>query len=330
MTRRTPRKVPWKPAAKIVVVCVAFAVALTATIIGFKGLPDSDALPAAATLGVPLVVAWLIAAALGRNLLPARHALALATICLLVAAPIAFYGPWRAPGVDGGGVQPGDNAQAGEVLFKYEASFTYLESDDNGPVEANIFLLFPCPIINNKPVFENLEVDHQVRIKNMRWQLWGPVEGENGARWMELEVDNGRLIQAVGERPSFSPVELCVYWTWVGATSYGPKVWLQFSLQLDNCIYRGERAYVEGTFTVPNSDVNKVTLVDNQGGVHAQYDGRNWVWIDGEGSGIKIKRVNGEFWTRLSKQVGENFETVVTFNLLKENTCDEWVELRPI
>jgi hypothetical protein len=236
-----------------------------------------------------------------------KLAAAIALVVIVVAAG-AFVLLRRGGGGTGDGELPGDNAHAGEVLFKYEASFTYLSSDDNGPIESDLFLVFPCPLVDNEPA---------LTAENLLWQLWGPIEGENGASWLELEVDNGRVFQLVGERTSFSP--LFTYSTFIDNTSHGPKIWLQFGPYPDN-IYQGEKALVKAEFAVPLEHENRDTLVDNHGGIYAWYSG----W-----TGDNVVTVEGSFKTELSK-INDNYETISSFSRTKDNINRyAWVELYP-
>jgi hypothetical protein len=95
-----------------------------------------------------------------------KLAAAIALVVIVVAAGV-FVLLRRGGGGTGDGELPGDNAQAGEVLFKYEASFTYRGSEENLPlVECSV--QFPCPTVDGKPM---------IKQENLRWQLWGPVGG---------------------------------------------------------------------------------------------------------------------------------------------------------
>jgi hypothetical protein len=240
-----------------------------------------------------------------------KLAAAIALVVIVVAAG-AFVLLRRGGGGTGDGELPGDNAQAGEVLFKYEASFTYLSSEDNRPIESDLFLVFPCPLIDNEPA---------LTAENLLWQLWGPVEGENGASWLELEVDNGRVFRLVGERTSFS--EMFGYSTFIYNTSHGPKVWLRFAPWPDNSLYQREKVWVKAEFAVPLVYENRVTLVDNHGGIYGGADGYSY-------DGHKPIRYSMEL--SLSKKINNVLEAIGTFGYIAENLLPElaWVELKPI
>ena len=262
----------WKRAAKAAALVATFALALLALFRIFGLVPGFKALPWYVTLGLPLGLAWLVAFAVGESLMRARHSLALATICLLVAAPIAWYGSGEKPGVEGEGEeqQGAGEGVTGEVLFKYEASFTYRGSEDN-ILLMGYLVAFPCPTVDRQPV---------IKQENLRWQLWGPVEGENGARWMELEVDNNYVFQYVGRRKA----ENFQYpWTdewgfvheygifgepyhlpWLGSRrdDYGITWKIDIQNDYDN-LYPGEQLRSIGYFALPAEDAERVTLEED-------------------------------------------------------------------
>jgi len=317
MTRRTPRKVPWKPAAKIVIVCVAFAVASVALAVLLSLIPGSSTLSPLVTLGLPLALAWLVAAGVGTNIVSKKHSLALATVCLLVATPAAYVLRGQ-PSHDT--VTPGgDNAQAGEVLFRYEASFTYLSSEENLPM-VDYSVQFPCPTVDGEPA---------VKRENLRWQLWGPVEGENGARWLELEVDNNNVLRWVGRRAS-SPPDNNFYLSPLGEPfhliSGGMNRWdntitwkIGLAFYLDN-MYVGEMLKSKYQFTLPIELENEVTLRENDGRIISALAWRNGVlevW-DGPQEDLMLK-LSASFSVRLWKHIGDDFVIVEEFNKTVEN-----------
>ena len=313
------------------VVTLAFVITLVVVLKLFPLLPDYDGLSQAVTLGLPLALAWFVAAVVGRNIVPAPHALALATVCLLVATPAAYVLRGQ-PSHDT--VTPGgDNAQAGEVLFKYEASFTYLSSEENVTL-MGYYVLFPCPTVDGEPA---LTAD------NLRWQLWGPVEGENGARWMELEVDNNYIFQRVGlrenipfeNRPGFgygwpgSPFHLPnnSFITTFGLHGFTWKIVLQNDS--DN-LYPGEILKSIGSFSVPAEKADKVTLEeDNE--IVRQENGKvlaakSLYILDENGEPVEIT-LDLSFRVKLSKQIENNFVVVKEYSRELENT-GSWMRRR--
>lgn len=106
---------------------------------------------------IPLIGAWGISTAIGEKLISGKKAAIIATACLLVVAPL-FHWQYIGKLTEGGKNQTGtDNQQKTEnipttekTLFKYEATFQYLSSEDNDPIEKALFLVFPCPTIDSK------------------------------------------------------------------------------------------------------------------------------------------------------------------------------------
>jgi len=150
MTKRKSPRPSWKPVARASVLIIIFSVASIAFEKLLSLLPDSGKLSPLVTLGLPLALAWLIAATLGRNIVPAKHALALATICLLVAAPLAYYKPWERAGgwQPGGGELPENFAiPEGYVAFRFVSAFTYVSSEGNQPI-TNVELELPWPYVD--------------------------------------------------------------------------------------------------------------------------------------------------------------------------------------
>jgi len=236
-------------------------------------------------------------------------------LVVIVAAAGAFVLLKRDGGGTGDGELPGDNAQAGEVLFKYEASFTYRGSAENIPL-IGYAIEFPCPTVDGEPV---------IKRENLRWQLWGPVEGENGARWMELEVDNNNdnVFHLVGQRenrpglnlPGVSYGDLgCPYHLLgIGGLSYWDNsITWKITLQNDfDNLYIGETLKSEGYFSLPAENTSRVTLQENDGRVLGGFS-ISWNYDN-------VQNIDISFSAQLSKQVNNNFETVEQFSKVAEN-----------
>jgi len=248
-----------------------------------------------------------------------KPAAAIALVVIVVAAG-AFMLLRRGGGGTGDGELPGDNAHAGEVLFKYEASFTYIGSGENLPlVECSV--QFPCPTVGGEPALTR---------ENLKWQLWGPVEGENGARWLELEVDNNNVFQWVGRRAN-SPPDNDFYLSPLGVPfhlpSNGMNYWdnsitWKISLELssfDN-IYLGEMLKSEGYFSLPAELASNVTLRENDGRVLSGLAWRNGVlevW-DGRPEDM-VLTADISFSVKLLQQVDNSFEVVEEFRKVAED-----------
>lgn len=290
---------PWKTITGATVTIVAFVIALLVLLRVF-GLEAFEELPAIFALGVPLVLAWMLAAATGEHLMPLKHSLALATACLLVTVPLVY---WQWEGVEEGeGEGP---PEVEEVLFKYEASFTYLNSAENEPLKG-YGILFPCPTINGEPVIAK---------ENLHWQLWGP--GENDE--LTLEVDNGEVIRWVGERAN-SPPDDNFYFTWFGKPFHKPtwREWFgttwKITIQNDfDNLYRGEMLRSEGYFVLFREQAENTTLRENDSRVLSAQS-----WLNDN----DIPAANVKFWVRLSKQVDNEFKVVEQFSRIVDNAME--------
>jgi hypothetical protein len=160
----TQEKIIWWRVA--LVVTLAFAVSLAAFLLLFdrlQGLQGVGTLPPSVTLGLPLILAWFTAAGIAADIVSKKHALALATICLLVAAPIAYLKPWGR----GGGWQPGpgqvpENVPTGFTAFRFVSSFTYVSSPTNETI-TGVELELPWPYIdayeNGRPMPKPVGLD---------------------------------------------------------------------------------------------------------------------------------------------------------------------------
>ncbi len=288
----------WKTTTGAAVTIVAFVVTLLVLLRVFS-LEFWGELPAFLALGISLALAWVLAAAAGEHLMPLRRSLVLATACLVVAAPLVY---WQWEGEEGEGEGP---PEAEEVLFKYEASFTYLSSVENESLEG-YGVLFPCPTVNGEPVIVK---------ENLHWQLWGP--GENDE--LTLEVDNGEVIRWVGERAN-SPPDNDFYLTWIGKPFHKPtwREWFSTTWKItmqndfDN-LYRGEMLRSEGYFILLSDQVENTTLRENDSRVLSAHS-----WLNDD----KIPAADVEFWVRLSKQVNNEFKVVEQFSQIADNATE--------
>jgi hypothetical protein len=170
--------VPWGYIARASLLIVIFAVALVVFVELLSLIPGASALSKLVTLGLPLALAWLVAAGIGQNFMPAKRSLALATVCLLVASPLAYYKPWERGWQPGGGQVP-ENVPEGYVAFRFVSSFTYVSSEGNQPI-TNVELQLPWPYIdayeNGRPCPRPVGLDNWLRKTNL---YVGMVETEN-------------------------------------------------------------------------------------------------------------------------------------------------------
>jgi len=210
--RKRPKRGPsWKYIVRASVLIVIFAVALIVFVKLLSLVPGSSALSPLVTLGLPLVLAWLVAAGTGQNFVPTKQSLALATICLLVAAPLAYYKPWERGWQPGGGQAP-ENVPEGYVAFRFVSSFTYVSSEGDQPI-TDVELELPWPYIddyeNGRPAAYPVGLDNWLRktdlsitlpednaFRQWLWEVWKlegvPSLGEIENRpelenWYELE-----------------------------------------------------------------------------------------------------------------------------------------------
>lgn len=221
--------------------------------------------------------AWTLSTASGDRLISRKKAVVLTIVCLMVIIPIVwwYYGG-NVPNLEPD--SPGeDNQLSGQgkqkVLFKYTASFQYLSSKDNSPISNDLFIVFPCPTVDNEPVL-NVNTkegasEEKPNLENVTWQLLREYENDN-TTIKRIQIENGipgEFIEPRTEKPSqLQP--------WIGDTSHGPKVWYQFNSGLaEAAFYQNEIARIEAKFTVPAEKADEVTLVDNQGGIYAGADG---------------------------------------------------------
>lgn len=291
----------------------------------FLGVEMWADLPVWLAFLIPPAGAWGISSALGERIMSGKRAAAVATICLIVIVP-AFH--WKNNNFSlqccggTGENEAGDNhlsienQKPKDVLFEYRASFQYLKSGDNEPLD-QLFLIFPCPTVDNDPVLDvdtKGGTDPTPQLENVTWQLWMHYEN-NGENIHQLEVENGiaaGLVKPRAEKPS-------IHKPWVENTSHGPKIWYQFGTSFEDfAFYPGEMARIKAVFSVPKQDSDKVTLVNKQGGVYAAASG----YTMEKKNNYNFLVFDGKFKVSLSKVVDGQVQTV------NEYSETEW-ELLP-
>jgi len=263
-----------------------------------------------------------------------KPAAAIALVVIVVAAG-AFVLLRRGGGGTGDGELPGDNAHAGEVLFKYEASFTYRGSENNVPLMGYL-IAWPCPTVDGNPALTR---------ENLRWQLWGPIEGENGARGLELEVDNNNVSHFVGMREENFTYPWTDNWGFVheygvfAEPSHAIYTWEEYGItwkidiqhNWDN-LYPGEQLRSIAYFSLPVENENLVTLEeDNE--IVRQENGKvlatkslGWE-VDENGNFVGEKIISISFQVKLSKKVGDDFVVVRSYSRELEN-ISSWMRGR--
>ncbi|KXB02273.1 hypothetical protein AKJ44_00960 [candidate division MSBL1 archaeon SCGC-AAA261F17] len=110
-----------------------------------------------------------------------KKILTITIIAIIAVGLLWITKPWQKIGGEEGG-ETGENQQLtenqqegggidvppGYTLFKYQASFQYLSSSDNAPIANDLFMVFPCPNIDNKPV---IPIGPDTDAENTGWQL---------------------------------------------------------------------------------------------------------------------------------------------------------------
>lgn len=257
-----------------------------------------------------------------------NKAIVITIIIILAIGLLWITKPWQKLDGESEGGETGENHQ-GENIIEYEgtlfrctASFQYLSSEDNGPIEDQLFLVFPCPTIDNKPAVligdpvPGSGTEHP--IENLRWGLIAFYENDSENIW-HVEMENGVPATFVPPRenaPDYIPPS-------VENTSHGPKVWFQLSYgfpEPENVLYQNEIIQVSTKFLVTENNENKVTLVDNQGGVYVGADGY---------TGDNYKQIRYSMEAKLSKWVNTHFRTVENYSMIEGNQAEaEWIDMR--
>lgn len=275
-------------------------------------------------LVLPSGIALLFGTLTGGNFISTKKAAIVATLCLLVISPIGWWhfggaNFWQGQegGMSGGGDNQLENQAPEEqrqgTLFKYQASFRYLSSEDNGPIDSKLFIVFPAPNINNKATVE-MVAGPSSDLENVMWQLVAHYEN-NEEDWMQVEMENNIPGEFVYPRKDV-PLDSSPY---LDNTSHGPKIWNELTTWGDNAFYQGEESLIEVEFLVPNEKADEVTLVDNWGGVYAGVDA-----YFGKDEGYK--RIIGSFKVNLSKEVEGKYVSLESYKITEKNmgTLDNW------
>ncbi len=207
--------------------------------------------------------------------------------------------------------------ESDETVLKYKFSFEYLDSKDDGPVEKVLFLVFPCPKLDNKVILEteNMEIDQNPRLENIKYSLWTEYENE-GENIHQLEIENNNIVELVKPRNN-SP---SIHKPWLQNTSHGIKVWFQFSMAPEaHAFYQGEKAKGVATFKVPKEKVDEVNLKDNFGGV---FFGANAYNMDG------YRPIHYQVDLSIYRRVDGDLKTIKKFSATAENLSRyTWIKL---
>lgn len=230
------------------------------------------------TLGIMLVLAWFLAAGVGGRISKVKWStISVAVLAvLLVLSTLGFGIPWDL----------GLAERAHEnVLFKMEASFTYLGSEGNLPIE-NVAIRFPCP-----------NVDNVALPTKTTWKLY--YQDEDNV--LHLEADQNQVYGFKGNRSSVIKILLLG----IEPTIDGPKLYCY----LDR-LYSREVFWTTTIAYVHEEDINKVTLRvygDNLGRSSGSYQGNVGL------------RINLSMRAQLSRKVNDNFKVVEIFGRSIDN-----------
>jgi hypothetical protein len=266
-----PAKVVKINMSKVLIVVAAFVAPIAVA----AGVAGGAILESPRTLAVALGAAWALAALVGYGFYGGKRTLEAATLLLVVALVVivAYARPWA-----GGGAEE-------NVVFQYEASFAYLRSFDNEPIE-NVTLRFPCPNVENR--------SPSILVPN--WALY--YQGENGP---SLQMINQMITHLMGNRTS----ALGILTYGLENTRYGPKI----SYVLDK-LYPSETFVIITSLSTPVSESKIITLSEEKDNlVTSAYSYYNSIE-----NLIKIS-----FWSQLSKRIDNSFVFVENFSRLAEN-----------
>jgi len=198
-----------------------------------------------ATLGITVGTAWFFAAGVGAKIEGGKWSVALPTLLAigLIASTLSVGIPWDLKFL--GSQSSGEN-----VEFRMEASFAYLGSENNLPIE-NVAIRFPCPNI------ENVALPTKTF-----WSLYY-LDDDNV---LVLEADQNRTYGFRGDRND----TLMIYLSGIEPTYDGPKIYYNF-----NKLYPREFFLITTIAYAPKSAADKVTLcisgdIQNRSSAHWQ------------------------------------------------------------
>jgi hypothetical protein len=247
-----------RTAGKIAGLFVLFAVSLLALSKLIPLIPGFNALPPILMFGLPLGLAWLIAAGIGSGFIGGKRAATLATVCLVIAAPLVWKeeqsveqpeepAPVWSPPI----ASPPENIPENMVAFRFVSAFTYLGEEEDPPL-LGLDLDLPWPHVGGWSIGipeEDLIPGHQIL---------GPFgDPENENTWTYVDY--------FWERPEVrgtSPDEL-------GSNRYSELLWVRIAIEKDNEILLEKRLENGELVTTKN------TLYLRFGGVGEPYQDEN-------------------------------------------------------
>jgi|GEM_PF-2357938 hypothetical protein len=182
------------------------------------------------TLIIMVGVAWFLAAGLAGKICERKWSVAVPTLLAigLIISTVGFGIPWK--------LKPDANQGSEEmVTFKMEASFTYLGSENNLPIE-NVAIRFPCPNIENSPL-----------PTQTFWSLYY-LDEDNV---LVLEADQNQVYGFKGDRKQ----NLTIYLSGIEKSYDGPKIYFNFDR-----MYPREIFCITTVASAKKSFASKVTL----------------------------------------------------------------------
>lgn len=272
------RKFPTRFIASVVVSLVVFALIIV-TFNLTVGWPVS-----LLSLVIMVGVAWFFAAGLAGKISGNKWSVAIPSLLAigLIATTLTAGVPW--------------DLTEETVTFKMEASFTYLGSEDNLPIE-NVAIRFPCPNIDNTAV-----------PTKTFWSLYYL----NNDNTLMLEADQDQVYGFLGERTT----ALLVYLFGVEDSYDGPKIYYNF-----NRLYPREVFQITTIAYASKKIADKVTLRvygDNQNRASAHW----------QTTSLETK-INLSFDAKLFKKSGMNYIIVEQFSRSIENVSPIGLWLYP-
>jgi hypothetical protein len=268
--------------SKLLIVLAAFLLPIGVA----AGVAGGTMLESPRTLAVALGAAWALSALVGYGFYGGQRCLEAATLLTVVALVVivAYERPWACGGAE-------EN-----VVFQYEASFAYLRSFDNEPIE-NVAVRFPCPTIENEP--PNIAVPN--------WALY--YQDENGQ--LHLQMTNQVMVQLMENRTTALGILA------LGLeenTRHGVKI----SYVLDK-LYPREVFMITTLLSIPVERSSDVTLSEQK---ENQMTAAYYHYP-------LEKNIDLSFLAKLSKKVDNNFELYEEFSRTAENAEYGWWWLYP-
>lgn len=276
------RKFPTRFIASVVVSLVVFALIIAAFDLVVKW-PVS-----LLSLVIMVGVAWFFAAGLAGKISGNKWSVAIPSLLAigLIATTLTAGVPW--------------DLTEETVTFKMEASFTYLGSEDNLPIE-NVLIGFPCPNLENNALSTTGS-----------WRLYY-LEDDNT---LTLQADESKVYRFRELRKS----NIKIMAHGIDVTHIGPM----YFFEIDR-LYPREVFWITTFVDVPLEDAEKVTLsyTDN----HETAGGYRGTFPAGEFGKATISL---SFWAQLSKKIwGDNYILIEKFSRSLDNVWDSFVRLFP-